>query len=576
MEDLLALDGCRPRFPVRGPTPMAAIRTPLKWEEWDRALGQHPDQRFRKYIVDGIRWGFRVGFDYSRTCRKAKRNMASASQQPQVIADYLSKECAAGTVIGPLDPALFPCLHISRFGVIPKGDSGKWRLIVDLSSPEGESVNDGISEERCSLSYISIEDAGEEVKRKGRGALLAKVDIRSAYRVVPIHPEDRWLLGMLWDGGLFLDLALPFGLRSAPKIFTAIADAAEWIIRQRGVQIVLHYLDDFLLIGSPASGECRNGMEVLLASFHQLGLPVATEKTEGPAPRLTFLGFEIDSMAMEIRLPHAKLVALKGAVEAWRGRGSCKKKDLESLAGKLVWACKVVSPGKTFVRRMFELLAVVKKSHHHVRLNAAFRSDLLWWDTFLQDWNGVSLLRQDAGGADHIIWTDASGSFGCGALWPPHWIQFQWPQAYDVGCLALKEESITLKELLPVVLACAVWGPAWRDSTVLVYCDNAGAVAVINSGYSKVPRIMHLVRCMFFIRAFFRVAVRAVHIPGVDNSLADAISRDNLAYLFAQVPAAVQARMPIPPPVLDLLVNHQPDWTSQTWAQLFRNCFRPV
>ena len=227
MEDLLALDGCRPRFPVRGPTPMAAIRTPHKWDEWDRALGQHPDQRFRKYIVDGIRWGFRVGFDYSRTCRKAKRNMASASQQPQVIADYLSKECAAGTVIGPLDPALFPCLHISRFGVIPKGDSGKWRLIVDLSSPEGESVNDGISEERCSLSYISIEDAGEEVRRRGKGALLAKVDIRSAYRVVPIHPEDRWLLGMLWDGGLFLDLTLPFGLRSAPKIFTAIADAAE-------------------------------------------------------------------------------------------------------------------------------------------------------------------------------------------------------------------------------------------------------------------------------------------------------------------------------------------------------------
>ena len=162
-------------------------------------------------------------------------------------------------------------------------------------------------------------------------------------------------------------------------------------------EIVLHYLYDFLLIGSPASGECRNGMEVLLASFHQLGLPVATEKTEGPAPRLTFLGFEIDSVAMEIRLPHAKLVALKGAVEAWRGRGSCKKKDLESLAGKLVWACKAVSPGKTFVRCMFELLAVVKKSHHHVQLNVAFRSDLLWWDTFLQDWNGVPLLRQDAG-----------------------------------------------------------------------------------------------------------------------------------------------------------------------------------
>lgn len=66
--------------------------------------------------------------------------------------------------------------------------------IVDLSSPEGKSVNDGISEE---LSYVSVDNVVQAVLHKGRRAQL---DIRSAYRIVPVHPEDRWLLGMMWEG----------------------------------------------------------------------------------------------------------------------------------------------------------------------------------------------------------------------------------------------------------------------------------------------------------------------------------------------------------------------------------------
>ena len=59
---------------------------------------------------------------------------------------------------------------------------------------------------------------------------MAKVDVKSAYRNVPIHPHDRWLMGTLWEGSLYIDTALPFGLQSAPKIFTAVADAVEWIV----------------------------------------------------------------------------------------------------------------------------------------------------------------------------------------------------------------------------------------------------------------------------------------------------------------------------------------------------------
>ena len=85
-------------------------------------------------------------------------------------------------------------------------------------------------------------------------------------------------------------------------------------------------------------------------------------------------------IAMELRLPQKKISELKGLIRVWLGRRSCLKRELQSLVGKLQHACKVVKPGRSFLRRMFELLAGVHKDHHHIRLNTSFRSDLVWWD----------------------------------------------------------------------------------------------------------------------------------------------------------------------------------------------------
>ena len=487
-----------------------------------------------------------------------------------MVTEYLAKECAEGRVLGPLNCNDFPQVHTSRFGVIPKGSTGKWRLIVDMSSPEGRSVNDAIHEAWCSLNYVGTKDAAREIVARGRGTLMAKVDVKSAYRNIPIHPDDRWMMGMLWDNSLFIDTALPFGLRSAPKIFSAIADAVEWIARTNGARCIMHYLDDFLVIGAPASQECQRALEVLLRVFNGLGLPVATEKLEGPVSHLTFLGFEIDSRTMEIRLPPQKLSELQSLCQMWFRKRSSTKRELESLVGKLSHASSVVPPGKTFMRRMFELLAVARRAEHHIRLGAPFRSDLCWWATFLGAWNGVAMLpMQSQGWPAHEFWTDASGSFSCGAAYPTakQWIQLQWPGSCREGEMPLREESIMLKELLPVVLGLAVWGQRWHRAAVTVHCDNLGAVSVINGGYSRVPHIMHLLRCLFFIRAHFEITLRAVHVPGVQNTLADAISRNNVSYLFSQVEWATTGRVAIPHQVLDILVKQQPDWTSLAWTQ---------
>ena len=117
---------------------------------------------------------------------------------------------------------------LAASGFIPKkGQSGKWRLIVDLSSPSDNSVNDGINPEEFSLQYIKVDQIIRMASNYGSGALMAKFDVEAAYRNIAVHPDDRFLFGMKWRGKYFVDLALSFGLRSAPFIFNSVTDMVE-------------------------------------------------------------------------------------------------------------------------------------------------------------------------------------------------------------------------------------------------------------------------------------------------------------------------------------------------------------
>ena len=142
---------------------------------------------------------------------------------------YIEDELRKSRFLGPFHNSHSQNLHLNRFGVIPKGhNTGKWRLITDLSYPESASVNDGIDPSLCSLKYILVDMISQTIVRLGKGGtLLAKVDIEAAYRLVPVHPQDTQLQAVKWNDRVYVDPMLPFGLRSAPKIFNAIADALE-------------------------------------------------------------------------------------------------------------------------------------------------------------------------------------------------------------------------------------------------------------------------------------------------------------------------------------------------------------
>ena len=563
-EDLLRLDSRRAAVSLAEiPRELQQIRTPLRAREWERSLVAHPDREFCDYLLRGITEGFRVGFRYSSCrCNRAKANMRSAVLNTKVVEEYLAREVERGRVVGPFELDTLPGAHVSHFGVIPKNHRpGEWRLIVDLSHPEGASVNDGIEPELCTLSYTSVDEAVRQIRWRGRGTLMAKLDVESAYRMVPVHPTDRLLLGMVWKGKLYIDSTLPFGLRSAPKIFNSLADAIQWILESQSVKAI-HYLDDFLIFGAPKSQECKLALETTESLCARLGVPIAHHKTEGPTSRLTFLGIELDSESSSLRLPLEKLQRLQREITWWMGRSSCTKRELLSLIGQLQHACCVVRPGRTFLRRMISLAKVAKQLHHHIRLNKGFRSDLQWWSCFLPTWNGISMMAGAPRQWEASVTSDASGGWGCGAFSSAgEWFQLQWPPSWG-------KLHITIKELLPVVVSIALWGSSWRGKRVRCRSDNAAVVAILNSGSSKDERVMHLLRSLFLFLASYDVSIFAEHIAGVDNRPADALSRGNHQSFLSQVPGAKQEPVLVPEELRQALVLNQPDWTSKSWTSL--------
>ena len=407
------------------PLTASAVHTPLCTPAWHSMLGSHPNKDLVQFMLDGICNGFHIGFTKPPSSLKAARsNLEGAREHPGVVTDYLSTEISLGRVAGPFPPRAVPQVHISRFGVIPKGQTGKWRLIVDLSHPKGHSVNDGIPKPLCSLQYVTIDEAVKGIIQFGRGALLAKIDIRSAFRLLPVHPADRHMLGMRWNGGVYIDTCLPFGLRSAPKLFNILAEFLAWIARQRNVSFLIHYLDDFLTMGPPSSVSCQHNLDTIIQICNYLGVPLALEKVEGPSTALTFLGIVLDTIKMEARLPEEKLSKLREEVAQWVSRTDARKREILSLVGSLQHATKAVRCSRAFVSRMYATAAKLREMHFYTRLNVEFRSDLCWWQTFLTDWNGLSLLHWDDSNwtHDHLIQTDASGAWGCGSF-------LEWPMA---------------------------------------------------------------------------------------------------------------------------------------------------
>lgn len=524
-------------------TELTRAHTPLRHSQFESELANHPNKAFASRLLKGIRQGVSIGYEGPRSPTNT-RNLSSAYQHPDVIEAELQKEVNSGRIRGPFVERVLPALRCSGLGVVPK-KGNKWRMILHLSAPYKYSINDYISKEDYSLQYTSIDDAVRILSSLGPSALMAKVDLKSAFRMIPVRPEDWELLGMYWKGRFYFDTCLPFGLRSAPYLFNQYADALAWILHNNyGIRWLIHYLDDYFLAGPAGSSDCATHLQSFLQTCSQLGVPIAMEKVEGPTTTLTFLGLELNSRTRQISLPPDKLHDILTELQAWLHRRKATKRQLLSLIGKLAFAAKAVPAGRLFTRRLISLSTKAHRLHHRLRLNSHARADIQWWQDFLPTWNGTArfLDPNTTEASDLDLYTDASGTHGCGAYYSGEWFHYPWQPHQQLSPIT----SIQWQELFAILAATLTWGHHWNQKRIRFYCDNKTIVEGWQNMSSKHPRLLTLFRTLFLHAARHNFTITFKHLPGRHNLLADALSRRQFSLFFSLAPQAAKEPTPTP------------------------------
>jgi len=303
-------------------------------------------------------------------------------------------------------------IFCSPIGLAPK--PAGWRVIFDLSSPEGASVNDGIPKEYGTLVYETLNDTIQLIAQVGRGAVMMKRDLKAACRHVPINPCDYWLLLFKWNGQFFMDMFLPFGLCTAPRIFNLFVEALHWIFETLHEWNVTHYLDDFLFMFSPNTDitEISTQFDDVLVEF---GSTKAIEK-DSDGCVVVHLGFEFDSENMQVRLPSNKKQRAVDAVKALLSSSTVPHVMLETTLGFLSHCCQVVPLGRPFLHNLFsQLCRSNSRPHLRISLTHDSQNDLKWWLQFLTSWSSISMIQLSRISFD--VATDASGTKGMGGVY---------------------------------------------------------------------------------------------------------------------------------------------------------------
>lgn len=492
------------------------VITPIDPTQLQQIIRDLPDSSF---LIDGFTHGFRVSHS-AISIASTHHNHQSAYLQAEFLDHYIHKELSQQRISGPFSTPPHPLFVSSPLGIVPKKEPNSYRVIHDLSFPKGSSVNDLIPNTLTSVQYEDFDFVTNMIVKAGQSAFIANVDIQNTFRIMPIHPLDRHLFGFTWRHQFYYDNCLPMGCSLSCALFERFSSTLQQALQTfYSFSGVSHILDDFIFVGPQGSSQCQLQLQIFLELAHYVGIPIKHTKTINPTHIAPIHGIQINTVSMEASLPLDKLTACREKLTKFSRSRSVRLREWQSLIGTLSFAAKVVRPGRPYIRRFINAIRGCTKPHHHIKLASAIRRDCAMWLNFLSQFNGISIIRactQVTSLQIHLR-TDASG-WGYSAIYGDQWFQGHWPPAWQ-------HIHINTKEFFPILLAAHTWGHLWSGHDIKFLCDSQTVVHVINKASTRDRNMLNILRALTLLSLEFDFLITAQHLPGIQNSAADYLSR---------------------------------------------------
>ena len=300
-------------------------------------------------VIEWMRYGWPMGrlpslVDPAIT----NKNHKGATEHQEALKKYIVKEQKYGAVMGPYPNIPFQGkVGISPLSTRPKKDTEERRIILDLSFPIGNSVNDGIQKDSyrglpAKLTFPKVDDFSLRIYELAKGCMMFKIDLSRYFRQLPLDPGDYSLIGYIIEGQIYFDKVLPMDMRSAPYIAQRVTNAISHIHQQLGY-FLLNYVDDF--VGAETRERIWLAYQALSALLESLRVEMSEDKLVPPTTRLEFLGVTFDSEAFTMEISEDKLHDIKWELDTWLYRKTARCREVESLIRKLQFMAQCIKAG---------------------------------------------------------------------------------------------------------------------------------------------------------------------------------------------------------------------------------------
>ena len=547
-----------------------------------------PDKALLNEIYLDVKLGALIG------CKGKFRNPSKASNAPSAItngyrvADSIADWISRGWVFGPVDPSEVPPTAKFAGLMTREKPNGSVRVILNLSAPKGNSVNDGIDTTAFPTSMSSTTQWLRALNTAGKNCYMCKVDWSSAYKHLPVNREDSDLQWFSFLGKCFKETNLVFGCASLAGLFDRLAKLVLHIVVTKANfprNLVAQYLDDCCA--------CSNSLDSLKrydATFSEVATSLGVElaprddpdKSFGPSKNGVVLGIHYDTTSWVWSYPQEKLIRLLHDLQHVLEADTEPLEFLQRVLGKIIHVAPLIPAGKFFLLHIIKAASPSFDPPAAIPISRALKRQVWVWLTLLRTCNGrVSIPDPDASLPAWTIdvYTDAAGGSpdsswrGVGAVCQFWWVHCPWGDAINTGKPTGDgrrfDRVMSALELVGPLLALSAAARHLQGKPVRFWVDNAASVFIFNKGYSSSCHISAaLATALAQVAAALGCQLEVVKITRCSesySSMADALSKGDFVRFRSLATALPDLALPVnplpvPASILRWVARPSADW----------------